>query len=258
MCRVYEDNSKCTVLNLFNFHVLQKKQMMHPAMYDCPRYSQRIASSKMPQAALSFKKSQAQSLAGLWLTKYIHQKIPVGIDCQAEVPEWMETVSDRESKWLGTRIWPQDKRVIERDPTGFGRPDQCSCEFQGSFECVRLHVSEKRIRLKLELGVAFYDWNIDKMGEEVALSWNKSEELNFEAVIRSNPPSKVEDFWEGIREHFDYKRWKQLLSYYFNVFLLRRRGLQNRCSPTEISSDDEDLEFETTTNCSGQTAARVS
>ncbi|KAK1376203.1 AT-rich interactive domain-containing protein 2 [Heracleum sosnowskyi] len=277
-------NSKVeSIWQLFRFTNLNSvklnKQRMHPAMYeDRSRFSERVASSKMSQSALSFEKPQAQScsnstssdtksdleksLAGLWLTKYRHKKIPVGIASQAEVPEWTENVSGSESKWLGTCIWPQEiggnrNCLIERDPTGLGRPDQCNCEFKGSFECVRLHVSENRIRLKVELGVAFYNWHIDKMGEEVALSWNKSEESKFEAIVRSNPPSQDNCFWEELCKHFHYKRREHVLSYYFNVFLLRRRGLQNRSTPVEIGSDDEDLEFETTTNCSGQTAVRT-
>lgn len=256
---------------------------MHPAMYEdrsvsaSSRCSQRILSAKISQTVLSFRKSQAQScsesttsdtqsaledsLAGLWLKKYGHKRIPVGIHFQAEVPEWTEVASDSDLKWLGTRIWPEEEEVnrnclIERDPTGFGRRDLCSCEFKGSFECVRSHVSERRIRLKLELGVAFYHWHIDKMGEEVALSWNKAEESNFEAIVRSNPPSQGKCFWEELHKYFRYKKREQLVSYYLNVFLLRRRALQNRSTPIEISSDDDDLEFETTTNCTGQMAVR--
>lgn len=263
--------------------IWQRNQKMHPAMYEdhsvsaTSRSSQRIVSAKITQAVLSFKKSQAQSgsqstssetqsdledpLAGLWLKKYSRRRIPMGIYFQAEVPEWTEKASDSDSKWLGTRIWPQEKGVnrnclIERDPTGFGRRDICGCEFKGSFECVRFHVSEKRIRLKLELGVAFNHWHIDKMGEEVASSWSKAEELNFEAIVRSNPPSQGKCFWEEICKFLHSKEREQLVSFYFNVFLLRRRGLQNRSTPIEISSDDEDFEFETTTNCSGQTAVR--
>ncbi|KAL8114150.1 AT-rich interactive domain-containing protein 1-like [Apium graveolens] len=263
--------------------IWQKKQRMHPTMYEdhsvsaTSRYSQRIVSAKITQAVLSFKKSQAKSsshstssdtqsdledpLAGLWLKNYSRRRIPLGIYFQAEVPEWTEKASAGDSKWLGTRIWPQEKGVnrnflIERDPTGFGRRDLCGCEFKGSFECVRFHVSEKRIRLKLELGAAFYHWHIDKMGEEVALSWNKAEELNFEAIVRSNPPSQGKCFWEEIHKKFNHTKREQLVSYYFNVFLLRRRGLQNRSTPIEISSDDDDLEFETTTNCRGHTAMR--
>ncbi|KAK1376859.1 hypothetical protein POM88_033052 [Heracleum sosnowskyi] len=213
---------------------------MHPAMYEDHLVSARIS------RGLSFKKSQAQScsetaypgmqgdldtfgrqnlwlaesLSGLWIKNFNSKRVPVGEYFQAEVPEWDEKSCESDSKWLGTRVWPQETEVscnslIEREHTGSGRHDPCGCELQGSFECVRFHVSEKKIRLKLELGMAFYHWHIDKMGEEVALSWNKRE---------------------------------QLVSYYFNVFLLRQRGQQNRSIPIDISSDDDDLEFETTTN----------
>ncbi|KAK1376870.1 AT-rich interactive domain-containing protein 1-like [Heracleum sosnowskyi] len=262
--------------------IWQKKQKMHPAMYEDHSVSARLS------RGLSFKKSQAQlcsetaypgmqgdledtfgrpnlrlaeSLSGLWIKNFNRKRVPVGEYFQAEVPEWDEKSCESDSKWLGTRVWPQEAKLscnslIERERTGLGRHDSCGCEFQGSFECVRFHVSEKKIRLKLELGMAFYHWHIDKMGEEVAFSWNKVDEIKFEAIIKLNPPSEGKCFWEEIHKLFPYKNREQLVSYYFNVFLLRRRGQQNRSIPIDISSDDDDLEFETTTNCSGQRAVK--
>lgn len=257
---------------------------MHPSMYEDHPLSAKIS------RGLSFKKSQAQfcsestspgaqgdledtfgfgrqnprlaeSLSGLWLKNYCRKRIPVGVYFQAEVPEWDGMSRESDSKWLGTRVWPQEKELscdslIERDRTGFGRHDLCACAYQGSFECVRFHVSEKRSRLKLELGMAFNHWQMDKMGEEVAFLWNKADEIIFDGIIKSNPPSQGNCFWKEIHQLFPSKNREQLVSYYFNVFLLRRRGQQNRSTPIEISSDDDDLEFETTINCSGQRAVK--
>ncbi|KAL8111310.1 hypothetical protein AgCh_019140 [Apium graveolens] len=262
--------------------IWQKKQKMHPSMYEDHSVSARIS------RGLSFKKSQAQScsetaypgmqgdledtfgrqnlrlaesISGLWIKNFNRKRVPVGEYFQVEVPEWDGKPCESDSKWLGTRVWPQETELscnslIERQCPGFGRHDSCGCQFQGSFECVRFHVSEKKIRLKLELGMAFYHWHIDKMGEEVAFSWNKVDEIKFEAIIKLNPPSQGKCFWEEIHKLFPYKKREQLVSYYFNVFLLRRRGQQNRSIPIDISSDDDDLEFETTTNCSGQRAVK--
>lgn len=250
---------------------------MHPTMYEdypVPAKLSRGLSFKRSQARLcsdtqgdsedTFGRQNlrlAESLAGLWLKNYNRKRIPVGVYFQAELPDWDGKSCESDSKWLGTRVWPQGKELscdsmIERNQTGVGRRDFCGCEFRGSFECVRFHVSEKRSRLKLELGLAFYHWQIDQMGEEVAFSWNKVEEIKFDEIVKSNPPSQGKCFWEEIHKLFPYKKREQLVSYYFNVFLLRRRGLQNRSIPIEISSDDDDLEFETTTNCSGHGAMK--
>ena len=59
---------------------------------------------------------------------------------------------------------------------GKGRQDSCDCELPGSIECVRFHIAGKRLRAKLELGSAFYYWKLEKMGEEVNLSWTKEQE----------------------------------------------------------------------------------
>jgi len=47
---------------------------------------------------------------------------------------------------------------------GKGRQDSCSCQVQGSVEYVRFHIADKRAKLKLKLGAAFYQWNLDKVG----------------------------------------------------------------------------------------------
>nr|XP_017232949.1 PREDICTED: AT-rich interactive domain-containing protein 1-like isoform X2 [Daucus carota subsp. sativus] len=235
-----------------------QKQKMLPTMYEeTKRCSQRISSAKTSEAV---KKSQAQHFAqstssnaksGFWLESC--SKIEG--DAQAEIPEWMENFSS-DSKWLGTRIWPQETGVdshclIEKDPVGLGRRDLCDCENKGSLKCVRFHVSEERIRLQHELGTAFYQMQIDKMGEEVALSWTNAEEMNFVAVVvkskhlrakRKNSESSSEDdegFWKELLQIFPNKTRQQLVSYYYNVFLLRQRALQNRSTAVEISSDDE-------------------
>ncbi|KAK1376857.1 hypothetical protein POM88_033050 [Heracleum sosnowskyi] len=161
------DMARRTASSSVEQSIWQKKQKMHPAMYEDYFVSARIS------RGLSFKKSQAQScsetaypgmqgdldtfgrqnlrlaesLSGLWIKNFNRKRVPVGKYFQAEVPEWDEKSCKSYSKRLG------------------------------SFECVRFHVSEKKIRLKLELGMAFYHWHIDKMGEEVAFSWNKVDRL---------------------------------------------------------------------------------
>ncbi|KAK7292695.1 hypothetical protein RJT34_15547 [Clitoria ternatea] len=192
------------------------------------------------------KRSHDSSDAHSVLHRCATVRIPVGMNHQAEIPEWIGMTSESDSKWLGTRMWPSEKvnsrLLIERDPIGKGRQDSCGCSVPGSVECVRFHISEKRAKVKLELGAAFYDLNFDKVGEDVRQLWTKEEEKNFENVVRANPSSLETYFWDHIFKAFPKKSREDLVSYYFNVFLLQRRGYQNRHTPDKIDSDDDESE----------------
>ncbi|KAK4788592.1 hypothetical protein SAY86_019911 [Trapa natans] len=172
------------------------------------------------------------------------QKVPVGPQFQAKVPDWDGLTSESDSKWLGISIWPLERTeyrgLIERDPIGKGRQDSCGCQFQGSAECIRFHIAEKRGKVKLELGSAFYRLKLDNMGEEVELSWSDAEQKRFSAIVKSNPQSQDKCFWDHLFKAFCNKGREELVSYYFNVFLLKRRAYQNRFALDNIDSDDEE------------------
>ena len=92
-------------------------------------------------------------------------------------------------------------------------------------ECVRLHVEEEREKLKEELGVSFSSWRFDDMGESVSKSWSSEEEHKFWALVRLNPASLEKNFWNYLPTSLPSKNIEYLVSYYFNVFVLRRRGI---------------------------------
>lgn len=271
---------------------------MHPSMYEDHvgserlRYSQRLLSGKRSRSrACSESSSSAtqsdldkspspcmedhhdkklygtcdplieHSVAGLCGDGHVRKRIPIGPAYQATIPEWMGVVSENDSKWLGTQVWPlektENKFLIERDPIGRGRQDSCGCQFPGSVECVKFHVAEKRIRIKLELGSAFRDWQFDKMGELVAVSWSEEEERRFKEIVRLNPPSMGVRFWDGIFRSFPTRSREDLVSYYFNVFLLRRRAEQNRFTPNNIDSDDDESQFGPLSNGFGHEAINL-
>lgn len=172
--------------------------------------------------------------------------IPLGPRHQADVPEWTGKTYESDSKWLGTQIWPLktvNSRLLEREPIGKGRQDSCGCQVQGSIECVRFHISEKRSKLKLELGVAFYQWNLHKAGEAVGNFWTQHDEKKFKDVVKSNPASLDRCFWDDIFKAFPKNSRENLVSYYFNVYLLQRRAYQNRHTPDNIDSDDDESEY---------------
>ncbi|KAL5863462.1 hypothetical protein ACOSQ3_000976 [Xanthoceras sorbifolium] len=174
----------------------------------------------------------------------VQKRVPIGPAFQAEVPEWIGVPSESDSKWLGIQVWPLEKVehqiLIERDRIGKGRQDSCGCQFRGSFECVRFHIAEKRYKIKLELGSAFHNWKFDKMGEETMLSWTEEEQKNFETIVRLNSTSVDRCLWDVIFKCFPTKSREELVSYYFNVYLLRRRAHQNRFTPDDIDSDDDE------------------
>ena len=180
------------------------------------------------------------------IDRYSPSRIPTGPAYQAEVPEWTSETSESDPKWLGKRVWPLDKFeqkfLLERDPIGKGRQTSCGCQEAASVECVRFHVAEKRLRVKRELASAFYLWRFDKMGEDVKMFWTADEEKKFKDIVISNPPSLVMSFWDQISKAFRRKSRADLVSYYYNVFILCRRAHQNRFAPSNIDSDDEELE----------------
>lgn len=256
-----------------DYSIGQKNQKMHPCMYDdhigtSYNLRERLSCSKKACQAgatsnLSSMGAQNDSCKGEMendddkellettdsttpksVFDYVVKKqIPVGPAFQAEVPGWTGVPSESDFKWLGTQVWPlpkvEHKFFIERDPIGKGRQDSCGCQVLGSVECVRFHIAEKRYRLKLEVGSAFHNWKFDKMGEEVMLSWTDKDQKNFKNIVRLNPPSLEKRFWDQIFKFFPSRSREELVSYYFNVFLLQRRAHQNRHFPCNVDSDDD-------------------
>ena len=190
----------------------------------------------------------------------------VGSNYQAQVPHWTgvlpENYGDQETlKWLGTKLWPLEnenkKAPFYCDRIGKGREDVCSCNLPRSVECVRFHIAERRFQMRRELGSAFYAWGFDRMGEEIALSWTDEEESKFKTVMQINAPSSGRNLWNHLHSSFRLKKRKELVSYYFNCFLLRRRCYQNRITPNKIDSDDEEeTEFGLLGNRLGQSATK--
>lgn len=211
--------------------------------------------------------SRTSNSSNGWLFKS-HQKneIPVGPNYQIHVPQWTSEVptnyDDPETlKWLGTKVWPPEnegcKTLFCGDPIGKGREVVCGCIYPGSVECVRFHVAEWRLKLKHELGAAFYAWGFNRMGEEIALSWTDEEEASFKAAAQHSAASSGRNFWNRLHLFFQFKGRKELVSYYFNCFLLRRRCYQNRITPKNIDSDDdEETEFRFLGNRLGHRAAK--
>lgn len=170
------------------------------------------------------------------------KRVPLGPDFQAELPDTVFPDTKRVCKsdcevdslrWLGECVWPKQEVECASRATN----QECYCEIQDTLECVRLHVKEKREALKVELGDAFFMWGFDEMGEVVAEKWTDVEQSAFQELVRKNP----ESFWHTLFQSFPAKCMSDFVSYYFNVFVLRRRAIQNRVAPDHIDSDDDEM-----------------
>lgn len=189
------------------------------------------------------------------------KRVPVGPDHQADIPNLgtredrnaIETCesqsSDGNSRGIidgdlaGFCVIPIPKTEplpYNGEKVGFGRVE-CLCSDQGSMRCVRQHILEAREKLRSTLGQdTFMELGFDDMGEVVADKWSKDEEQLFHEVVYANPVSLGKNFWNVLSNVFSSRTKMEIVSYYFNVFMLRKRAEQNRADPLNIDSDNDE------------------
>lgn len=197
------------------------------------------------------------------------KSVPVGSDHQVDVPAWSQGIMDSldyleaseqvifspqasglelsvgnidEKRLIGTCVMPMPKSepFCNDAAVGNGRTD-CSCHDRGSVRCVRQHIVEAREKLRGTLGEErFVKLGLHDMGEEVAEKWNEEEEQLFHEVVFSNPVSLGKNFWDNLSLVFPSRTTREIVSYYFNVFMLRKRAEQNRYDPENIDSDNDE------------------
>ncbi|KAL9676686.1 hypothetical protein QQ045_004902 [Rhodiola kirilowii] len=201
-----------------------------------------------------------------YLSKINRFPIPCSIGIfQVEVPDDTGVLDlqsyrevTKESKWLGTKVWPLDgiEQIADKEPViGRGRPDNCSCrDNPGSDACVKLHVSERRAQLRLELGAAFEAWKFDEMGEDVADSWNLLTRKVFKTIVeKSSVPDK--DFLKAGNPQKVRKTRKEMISYYFNVLVPQRISTMSRAGDPVDSDNDSYVDKRRTTRRSQQASS---
>ncbi|TVU46520.1 hypothetical protein EJB05_06061 [Eragrostis curvula] len=201
--------------------------------------------------------------------EYLPRKdVPIGPEHQADIPEWrprvaasvpgasgscadmayssvssseyVHTDDDSESdKWVRHSVIPMS--TFPFDCIKDNKID-CDCSDEGSVRCVGQHILEARESLKRSLGQdKFRDLGLCEMGEVVSQGWTDDEEKQFQREVFSNPISLGKNFWDYLPRAFPGKSSKELVSYYFNVFMLRKRAQQNRSDLLRVDSDDDEL-----------------
>ncbi|KAL1220297.1 AT-rich interactive domain-containing protein 2 [Cardamine amara subsp. amara] len=183
------------------------------------------------------------------LMKYPPRKqVPVGSNHQADIPEYVkEEILDRSETCTNSEL--MEKCIIPMPDsdlcgTGLGRKE-CRCLDRSSISCVRQHIMEARESLIETIGYGrFMELGFCEMGEDVASIWTEDEEDLFHKVVYSNPVSLGRDFWKILKGTFPSRTMSELVSYYFNVFILRRRGTQNRFKSLDVDSDDDEWQVE--------------
>lgn len=186
--------------------------------------------------------------------------VPIGLEYQADVPEWrpqdlrsavVVNTSDypvvpAESSDLclmGTCLIPMPgvESPTSISSVGWGNRTGCKCLDQGSVQCVKLHIEEAREKLRKNLGLQIFEHlGFCDMGEDVAKRWTPEEEQRFHEVLLANPMSLGGNFWDHLLAVFPSRTKKDIVSYYFNVYVLRKRADQNRFDPVDVDSDDDE------------------
>ncbi|CAI9754582.1 unnamed protein product [Fraxinus pennsylvanica] len=187
--------------------------------------------------------------------------VPVGRCHQADIPEWRAhfckkapslsehteaapnlALESDEERLAGTCVVPMSdsEQLADTGVVGVGRKG-CICEDEGSIRCVQQHITEAREKLRGTFGPeTFTELGFCDVGEGVAEKWSEEEEKLFHKVIFSNPTSLGKNYWNDLAVVFPSRSKREIVSYYFNVYMLRRRAEQNRFAPLNIDSDDDE------------------
>ncbi|XP_048127283.1 uncharacterized protein LOC115745743 [Rhodamnia argentea] len=178
--------------------------------------------------------------------------VPIGPGFQAEIPVWVgpctkNNYNTSESvKYAGTRVWPIEDGINDTllGSNGQERHKLCSCKSPGSAHCIKRHVYESTLDLKLDLGPAFRIWKVDDMGGEVSRTWTMREENQFDTLMKTNPLVNQASFWDKALKCIPTKSKDSILSYYYNVFVPTRITTQLSSSTERIISDNDEPESE--------------
>ncbi|RWW83898.1 hypothetical protein BHE74_00007570, partial [Ensete ventricosum] len=211
--------------------------------------------------------AQVEEICSPVFDYFKRKHVAIGVNHQVDIPEWRSNnhIGDYEDfastlpsdttppssnhvadevesdRWVGTCAMPLPESALLASNVLVLQCKDCGCPDEGSIRCVRQHVMETRERLKQKLGWdRFMELGFGDMGEVVAQKWTEEEEQLFHEIVLSNPASLGKNFWDKLPQVFPARSSKELVSYYFNVFMLQKRAKQNRLDPLHVDSDDDE------------------
>ncbi|KAJ0043023.1 hypothetical protein Pint_19117 [Pistacia integerrima] len=171
----------------------------------------------------------------------------------APSPDFSLVVDDGdEEKLMGTCVisMPDYEMSANYCSERCGIRNCCKCIDRDSIDCVRQHVMEAREKLRENLGEKiFEELGFCEMGEEVSKRWTEDEEQAFHEVVFSNPASMGKNFWDHLSLVFPSRTKRDLVSYYYNVFILQKRANQNRFDPQNVDSDNDEWQEDHAKDC---------
>lgn len=177
------------------------------------------------------------------------RRVPIGSDHQADLPDWIPVKFKTFCSQSSFHDTHSAQNICASSPdmdVQVGRSAiDCDCADEGSITCVKQHVMEARENLRRSLGTEmFTELGFSDMGEDVARRWVEMDEDLFHMVVLSNSATLGRNFWTVLPHIFPSRRFRELVSYYFNVFILRKRADQNRFDPLNVDSDNDDWQEE--------------
>ncbi|KAF5189696.1 At-rich interactive domain-containing protein 2-like [Thalictrum thalictroides] len=213
---------------------------------DCPSTSNMPYNPQGKVATRSSLQDESKRILNFMGDGTKRDVIPIGKRFQADIPNLVNPQSLHynldSSKWLGTKIWPTKSGNMDNE-IGKGRSDSsCYCDNPDSTECIQHHIYEERSRIQSEIGDAFYSWGFDKMGETVSASWTLDDQNRFAKLFKKKTTSTKQSFWSRACKSFPFKCRESMVSYYFNVFVLRNVRRQVRSQSPVIDSDDDEAD----------------
>lgn len=172
------------------------------------------------------------------------KQVPIGTDHQAVFPEWdPQTIfNDCVEKFMGICVHQPDvKLCAQSDDVALHVWKDRICLDKGSIQCVQQRIKESREALRITLGdEKFEKLGFCDMGEDVSEKWSEEEERIIHQVVYTKDVSNTKNFWDNLSIVFPTRKKSEIVNYYFNVFILRRRFVQNRSKFLDIDSDDDD------------------
>ncbi|XP_015690132.2 uncharacterized protein LOC107303816 [Oryza brachyantha] len=210
-----------------------------------------VEQKQMPEVFLSVRR--VRSIMNIDYTSASRKGILIDpILCQASVPEWRNALPEKDiadyttdgetSRKLGQVVCPLNMDSMSTSQLS-ATSSECKCKLPGSKACVGVHIKMATSLLKNQLGEhAFSNCGLEAMGGEQTLKlWTRTDQKKIGKITRVIPRNKRGNFMEiALKKFSSEKPKKDLVNYYYNVFLPRRLASLTRAENTNAKDVDTD------------------